>query len=102
MIHDTIYSYQARAERGLLTNEEDTIPVPSDSIGAPKIYIKKKRILGTQILMLGFFLLYEIKKITRRNFLMFAFFTALPKLVGFGKRRRRKKCCLGRCQQPIC
>ena len=39
--------YQARAKLGLLTNEEDTIPGPSDSIGAPKMYIFEKRILGT-------------------------------------------------------
>ena len=29
--------YQARAERGLLTNQEDTIQGLSNSIGAPKI-----------------------------------------------------------------
>ena len=40
-------SYQARAKRGLFTNKEDTIPGPSDSIGAPKIYILVKRIFLT-------------------------------------------------------
>ena len=39
--------YQARAKRGLLTNKEDSIPGPVDSIGAPKMYILEKRILGT-------------------------------------------------------
>ena len=39
--------YQARGERGLLTNKEDTIPGPSDSIGAPKMYILDQRNLGT-------------------------------------------------------
>ena len=41
----------ARAKLGLLTNKEDTIPGPVDSIGVPKRYILGKRILGTQ----GFF-----------------------------------------------
>ena len=44
----------ARAKLGLLTHSEDTIPTPVDSIKAPKMYILEKRILGTQILMLGF------------------------------------------------
>ena len=39
--------YQARAEREILTNKEDTIRGPSDSIGALKMYILEKRILGT-------------------------------------------------------
>ena len=46
--------YEARAERGLLTNQEDTIPDPSDSIGPSKMYILEKHILGNQILTLGF------------------------------------------------
>ena len=60
--------YQARAKRGrgLFTNKEDTIPGPSDSIGALKMYILEKRYFGTQISMLGFFFL-----ITRRNFFKF-------------------------------
>ena len=33
---------------------EDTIPGPSNSIGAPKMYILEKRDFGTQISMLGF------------------------------------------------
>ena len=37
--------YQARAERGLFTNYEDTVPGPSDSIGAPKMYISEKGFL---------------------------------------------------------
>ena len=37
----------ARANLGLLMNKEDTITGPVDSIGAPKIYILGKRILGT-------------------------------------------------------
>ena len=46
--------YQARAERGLLTNRKYTTPGPSHSIEAPKMYILGKHILGTQILMLRF------------------------------------------------
>ena len=35
--------------------QEDTIPYQVDSIGAPKMNIGEKRILGTQISTLGFF-----------------------------------------------
>ena len=48
------HSYQARAERGLFTNKEDTIPGPSASIGAPKMYILEKRNFWTRISMLRF------------------------------------------------
>ena len=34
--------YQARAERGLLTNKEGNILSPSSSIGAPNMYILEK------------------------------------------------------------
>ena len=65
-------NHQARAERGLFTNKEDTIPGPSDSIGAPKMYILDKRNFGTQISMLGFLFFW-------RNFLCFEFSTMVPK-----------------------
>ena len=64
--------YQARAKRGLFTNWEDTIPGPSDSIGASKMYILEKGILGNKVLML--------------RFLCFLFFTALTKN---GKKRSK-------------
>ena len=51
---NNLWIYQARAERGLFTNKEDTIPGPSDSIGAPKMYILEKGIFGTQVSILGF------------------------------------------------
>ena len=46
-----VYSgfYEAPAENGLLTNYEDTIPGPSYSIGAPKMYIKKKNAFFTTV-----------------------------------------------------
>ena len=47
--------YQAKP--GFLTN---TIPGSSDSIGASKMYILEKRILGTQISMLGFYVVFGI------------------------------------------
>ena len=43
------------AELGLLKNLKDNIPGPANLIGAPKNYILGKSILGTNILMLGFF-----------------------------------------------
>ena len=39
--------YQARSNLGLLANQDETIPVPSDSIWAPKMYILGYPILGT-------------------------------------------------------
>ena len=45
----------ARAERGLLTNLEDTIPGPSDSIVALKMYILEKRNLGPTFQCLDFY-----------------------------------------------
>ena len=44
----------ARAKLGILTNQEDIITGPVNSIGAPKMYIFGKHILGTSILKLGF------------------------------------------------
>ena len=69
----------------LLSSPQDTIPGPSDSIGAPKMYILEKNILGTQISMLG-----------GATILCFAFSTRVPKngpknAPKFKKRRKMTK-----------
>ena len=45
----SVQHYQARAERGLLMNKEDTSTWPFNSIGSPKMYICWKRILWNQV-----------------------------------------------------
>ena len=49
-----MFNHQARRKCGLLTNEEDTIPGPAHSIGAPKMNTLGKRSLEIQILTQGF------------------------------------------------
>ena len=63
-----------RAKPGLLTNQEDTIPGPVNSIGALKMLFLGKHILGTQILTLGFYnYLQKSRSISGAIFLGFAF-----------------------------
>ena len=51
--------------------QEDTIPGPSDSIGALKMYVLEKCIFWIQISMLRFLFLMDNLKNFRRNFFMF-------------------------------
>ena len=97
------YYYQARAERGILTKLENSIPGQVDSIGALKMYILEKRILGTQISMLKFYLFKELPGAT---FLCFKFSTTVPKngqknSPKFKKRRKMTKTTFPHLGDPI-
>ena len=63
----------------ILSNQENTIPGTSDSIGTTKMYIWEKRTLGTQILLLGFFYFGKFKELPGTTLLCLAFSTTVPK-----------------------